>query len=236
MKLKISCLLTVIAFLSLFSHNANAQIMTDDTFLLKIGYIPYGIVSFDKGIKIDGIEDKEAEVNDIKSTGLNYAVQAEYNLIFGIFALGLGFEYERVSADKFGNDSGEYKKFYNDFLMPLMSFKFEMVKNFYSGLAFSGKYMVSTETPMVKDSDAAPLRAEFDKEMDAWAYFILGYNLQAGESVFINFEGRFGYNLTNKQYRKMEAGDSTGTYKFELAPAQAYDTAVFIGLGIRPMY
>ena len=236
MKSCISGLLTAAVFILSLTLNANAQFMTDDLLILKAGYIPYGVTSFDKGVKEGGVKSPETKVNDIKSIGLNYAVQAEYNLIFGIFWLGLGIEYQRVSADKFAIEDAKFKKFNNDFLMPVISFKFDVFRGLYTGISISGKYLISTETPMLKGSDDDPSQARFDKKMDLWANYIIGYNLPVAKSISIIFEGRFGYNVTNTQYKKMtiEYPDGTELGKYELTPNLAYDSAVYVGVGIRP--
>ena len=236
MKLFISILLTAAAFILSLTLNANAQFMTDDLFILKAGYIPYGIVSFDKGLKAAGADSPDSKINDIKTTGLSYAVQAEYNLIFGIFRLGLGIEYQRVSADKFAIEDAEFEKFYNNFLLPVLSIKFAVFEGLYTGAGISGKYLLSADSPMLKGSEDDPEQGKFDKKMDLWANYIIGYNLQMTESISVIFEGRFGYNITNKQYGKItrERPDGTELGKYELSPKTAYDSAVYVGIGIKP--
>lgn len=236
MKSWIAGLLTAAMFILSLTLNANAQFMTDDLFILKAGYIPYGVVSFDKGLKLEGAEYPEIKINDIKTSAVNFAVSAEYNLIFGIFWIGIGIEYQRVSSDKFAIEDAEYEKFNNDFLLPVLSFKFDVFEGLYTGAGISGKYLLSADKPLIKDSESDPARGSFDKKMDLWANYIIGYNLRVAENVSVVFEGRFGYNITNRQYDKitMERPDGTELEKYDLSPKLAYDAAVYVGIGIRP--
>ncbi|MCU0822143.1 MAG: hypothetical protein MUC95_06685, partial [Spirochaetes bacterium] len=228
MKLSLSALIISILILFIAAPAADAQFMTDDLFTLKGGYIPYGIVTYDKGIKYKGEKFPDVKIGDIQTSPVNFAVQAEYNIIFGIFWLGLGIEYQRITADNFAIEDAGFEKFNNDFIMPVISFKFNLYQGFYTGVSATGKYLLSVENSIMEGTEYFPTKVKFDKQLDLWANYIIGYNLPVAESMSVIFEGRFGYNVTNKQYSKITILNSGGieSKKYELIPKQSYDSAV----------
>ncbi len=236
MKLYFSALFAASASFLLLSLNAGAQIMTDDLFILKAGYIPYGVSTFDKGVSVGDVESPDSEIDDVKTSPVNFAAKAEYNIIFGIFRMGLGIEYQRISVDEFAIEDTEFETFNNDFVLPEISFKFDIFNGLYTGLGASGKYLLSTDRALIKGTEDDPVYGKFGKKIDLWGNYIIGYNLRISEYLSINFEGRTGYNITNNQYDKItiESPDGTELEKYKLTPKQAYDSAVYIGIGMKP--
>ncbi len=247
MRFKILSLLAVIALLLSFSYNANAQFMTEDLLLLKVGYVPVSPVTFDDGVTINDFKDSaytdkgEYKIGEIESSG--FAVQGEYNLIYDNFWLGFSLEYQRIASDSFNytnTDQINYrevkaKKFNNDFIIPMISAKFAAEGGFYVGAGLSGKYLISSETLEFKNSPG--LEGTFEKEIDLWANGIIGYHVPVAEGVFLDVEGRFGYNITNEQFTRMKLEDTTtSAYPeiWELTPKSAYDITFYVGVGVRP--
>ena len=83
--MRVQIIFLAAAILISLSSNAGAQLMADDLFLIKFGYIPLSTTSFDTGAEVEGADLTDAGINDMKSKGFNYAVRAEYFFIFGIF-------------------------------------------------------------------------------------------------------------------------------------------------------
>ncbi len=231
MKSKSLIFLAVSALLLSFTYNASAQYMTEDLLLFKIGYVPVSPVTFDEGATVNGAEDTTYKIDDIESKGI--AIQGEYNLIYGNFWFSFGLEYQKQFADAFDISytdattslpvTNEAKKFSNDFIIPMISAKFATEGGFYVGAGLSGKYLMSTDKVTISEG-------EFDKKIDLWANGILGYHVPVAEGIFLDVEGRFGYNITNKQFEKME----TATNSYEFKPKNAYDVAFYVGVGVRP--
>lgn len=85
----------------------------------------------------------------------------------------------------------------------------------------SGKYLIAAES----DNDGSKPK----KKIDLWANGILGYHVPVGEGVFLDLEGRFGWNLTNKQFSETELNNIT----LKADPKNAYDIAFYVGVGFR---
>ena len=196
MKSKLFQFIFVVAFVFSLPFIANAQYLTTDLVLLKVGYVPIYTVSFD-----------EDNADDSENKGI--AVQGEYNLNSGNFWLGFGFEYQRMVND----DEDDY---INHFLLPMVSAKFVATGGLYVGAGLAGKYLVSAETPSGAE--------EPDKKIDLWVNGIMGYHLPIAEAVFLDIEGRFGWNITNQQFDESSKEVSN-----------AYDLGFYIGIGTRAM-
>ena len=102
------------------------------------------------------------------------------------------------------------------------------------------KAEVSTKVKkeIIKDIEGSSVK--FKKRVDTWANFILGFHREVGNGIFFDIMGRYGYNLTNSQFKKMEisytdstTGETT-TSTSSLSPARAYDAAIYIGIGFSP--
>lgn len=211
MKFKIFSIFAALAMVICFSFGASAQYMTKDLILIKAGYIPAYIVTFNEK---DNITPKDAEMK-------GYAGQAEYNLNFDRIWLGFGLEYQYQTLKK---NSDYNKKSHHQFIIPMASFKFNAVGGLYLGAGLAGKYLIATQ-------EFDTYGSKFDKKIDLWANGILGYYVPVGEGVFLDFEGRFGWNLTNKQFSK----GTSSSGNFETDPKYAYDIAFFVGVGFRAL-
>ena len=202
MKFKIFSLVFILALCVAFATNANAQYMTQDLIFIKAGYIPNYTVTVD-----------EENADDYELKG--FALQGEYNLNFSGFWLGFGMEYQYMTEDSTGE---EYN---HSFILPMASVKVAAVGGLYLGGGLAGKYLISTE------EYAGGYTAK--KNIDLWLNAIMGYHLPIGEGIFLDFEGRFGWNLTNNQFSEFET--SAGDMEVELK--NAYDMTFFVGVGFR---
>jgi hypothetical protein len=207
MKLRILSVLAALAMVAAFSISANAQYMTQDVIFLKGGYIPTYNVAFNEK---NGNKQEDAELK-------GFAVQGEYNLNFSGFWLGFGLEYQYNRLDV-----KDEKNLTNQFILPMASIKIAAVGGLYVGGGVSGKYLIATESYSNE--------AEFTKKIDLWANGIIGYHVPIGEGIFFDLEGRFGWNLTNKQFSEYkDAAGKTNT----LNTKNAYDIAFYAGVGFR---
>ena len=201
---KLLAVLAVVAFVFAFSYGAQAQTMTTDIVFLKVGYVPVSLASFD-----------EVDMDDLESRG--FAIQGEYNLNFDGIWVGFGLEYQRLKAEM----DGDYGHI-NQFIQPMISAKYAALGGLYIGAGLSGKYLIATE----KFEDTSG-EYEWEKKIDLWANGILGYYTSIGEGVFLDLEGRFGYNLTQNQFSKVK--DDPDTYDID----SNYDIAFYVGVGFR---
>ncbi len=207
MKLKVLSVLAALAIVAAFSFNANAQYMTQDVVFVKAGYIPVYNVSFKE---YQGNKPDDAELK-------GFALQGEYNLNFSGFWLGFGMEYQYTKLD-LDNEKNTAQQF----ILPMASIKVAAVGGLYVGGGVSGKYLIASES----EADGT----KYDKKIDLWVNGIIGYHVPIGEGLFFDLEGRFGWNLTNKQFSSGE--DSAGT-SFTTKPKNGYDIAFYAGIGFR---
>lgn len=209
--MRFKCLAFFAALMMVFalSYSANAQTLSTDLVFVKVGYIPVYTVDY----KAEGIKDAEQS---------GFAVQGEYNLNFGTFWLGVGLEYERVKTEDFTDDEDVCSQF----IMPMVSAKLAAMGGLYLGVGLSGKYLVAADDL----GEVSPgVKMEFTKEFDLWANAIVGFYMPIGEAVFLDLEGRFGYNLTNNQYSEVDVDGVTAEYDVN----STYDFAVYVGIGFR---
>lgn len=221
MKTKLMLVFAMFCMVFAFSYNANAQYMTGDVVFLKLGWVPTYTVSFDKD------EDGETK-KDVESSG--FAVQGEYNLNLDGILLGFGLEYERVETE-LGEDYDDLK-INNSFITPMVSVKLATEGGFYIGAGLSGKYLIGTEK-MEGTYAGYPFEMEFKKTIDLWANGILGYHVPVAEGIFLDLEGRFGWNLTNKQFDKIDLTMNGTTEELNIKAKNAYDIAFYVGIGTR---
>ena len=209
MKARIILILALFALLSVLTLPAGAQTLTSDLVFLKVGYIPVSVVDY----QLEGTKDPNQK-------GL--AVQGEYNLNLKPLLVGFGVEYQRLRTKDF-TGSGD-KNLDSNFIQPMLSLKFATDGGFYIGGGISGKYLMSAY-------QVGP-NYEFTKKMDAWANGILGFYFPVSEGVYLDLEGRFGYNLTKKQYSEIESATIPKTTTKQDINAN-YDIAVYFGIGFR---
>lgn len=200
---KFYAVLAVLAFVFAFAFGVQAQTLTTDIVFLKGGYIPVSLASFD----VSGFDDLESR---------GFAIQGEYNLNFDGFWLGFGLEYQRLKSE-FDGELGHF----NQFIQPMISAKYAALGGLYVGAGLSGKYLIATE----KVGGAGG--SEWEKKIDLWANGILGYYTPIGEGIFLDLEGRFGYNLTKNQFSKIK--DGSADYDID----SNYDIAFYVGIGFR---
>jgi hypothetical protein len=200
MRFKMLTILAALAIVISFSAIASAQYMTQDVVFVKFGYIPVYNVT---------VEEEDYEAN-------GFAVQGEYNLNFSGFWMGFGMEYQYITQDLDGD------KINHHFILPMASLKVAAVGGLYVGGGLSGKYLIATKS--FEDGDT-----KFKKDIDLWANGILGYHQPIGEGIFLDLEGRFGWNLTNRQFSKTDP--DTGKYDVK----RAYDIGFYAGVGFRAL-
>jgi hypothetical protein len=215
MRSKLIAVFSALVFVFAFSAAGGAQTLTSDIVFLKVGYIPVGSVEFD---------DNLMDVNGLDLAGL--AIQGEYNLNFDNLWIGFALEYQRLNTEYDIEGTTEKFKHCNQFIQPMVSLKLAALGGLYVGAGLSGKYLIATET--VEDDSTVPATEyEWEKKIDLWANGIIGYYMPIGEAVFLDLEGRFGYNLTNDQFTKYE--DVSGDIDIK----SSYDIAFYVGIGTR---
>ncbi|MFW5771647.1 MAG: outer membrane protein [Spirochaetota bacterium] len=209
MKTKILAILAAFALVCAFTVNASAQTMlTDDVAFVKLGY---------SMMKVDYDEEY---VDELEGNGFN--LQGEYNLNLGSVLLGFGLEYTYMPVEVSGTDvdGDDYSADYTlHYLSPMLSAKFITAGGFYLGAGLAGKYLVG-QSAEEKGDDTV-----FDEEIDLWANGLIGFMTPIQEFVYLDIEGRFGYNLTNKQFEKTKASE------YEIK--SQYDIAIYVGVGYR---
>lgn len=203
MKTKVLAILAAFAMVCAFTINASAQTMlTDDVAFVKLGYSMFN-GSFD-----------EENTEDIEGNGFN--LQGEYNLNLGGVMIGFGLEYTYMPTDW---DDEEIDL---QFISPMVTAKFITAGGFYLGAGLSGRYLIGQSY----DGDN---KFEVDEEIDLWANGVIGFMTPIQEFVYLDIEGRFGYNLTKKQFEK---GSFTGS-DYEVDVDSQYDIAFYVGVGYR---
>jgi len=206
MKTKVLAILAAAALVCAFTVNAGAQTMlTDDVAFVKLGYSMFNGTFED---------DEGSSVEDIEGKGFN--LQGEYNLNLGGVMLGFGLEYTYMPADWDDEEIDLH------FLSPMVTAKFITAGGFYLGAGLSGRYLVGQSYD--GDNDF-----EVDEEIDLWANGLIGFMTPIQEFVYLDIEGRFGYNLTNKQFEK----GSFNSSDYELDVDAQYDIAFYVGIGYR---
>lgn len=213
MKVKILAVLAAFTMVFAFAFNTDAQEMTTDVVFIKLGYIPSYTVTFDDDVIVDGATIP-GSVDDLEASG--FAIQGEYNLNLSPLWLGFGVEYQRLLEDSDDNVI--------QFLIPQVTAKFVTGAGFYIGAGLAGKYLISFSYEGDLYDDVEP-----DKKIDLWLNGVIGFFMPIAEGVFLDVEGKFGYNLTNSQWE-------SGTYDssdVEFSPNSAYDISIYVGVGFR---
>ena len=211
MKIKVLAVLAACAMVFAFTYSASAM-MTTDVVFVNVGYVPTYSVSYDDDQILDGVTIP-GSINDDEFKG--YAAKGEYNLNMSPMWLGFGFEWQRLVHD----DNSDVVV---QFLIPQVTAKFVTDAGFYLGAGVAGKYLMSYSAP--SGSDTEP-----DKKIDLWANGIVGFFMPIAEGVFFDVQGRFGYNVTNSQWKSVTSGGSD----YEFSPSSAYDMAIYVGIGFR---
>jgi len=71
-------------------------------------------------------------------------------------------------------------------------------------------------------------RVEYTQMLDYWAVAAVGYMLKLDDGLFIDLQGRFGYNLTNSQYTELKDKGTGETTFFDVK--SSYDAAFYAGV------
>ncbi len=220
---------------------AHAQMLSGDIVFLKAGYIPVSETAFKNGLSYtrgtSTSYDSGITLTDVTQKG--WALQGEYNLnIHQNVWIGFGLEYQRLKTDEIvityslpGYSRDTISAVTNQYVQPMVSLKFVAVGGLYIGGGFSVKYLMSS-TKVTNPEDAAE-SYEWKSEADLWANAVMGYFFPVSEGVYLNLEGRFGYSLTNNQFKKIEGVDGSGSYTIGLCPKRTYDIAFYAGFGFR---
>ncbi len=212
MKTKVLAIFAAVVLVCAFTVNAGAQTMlTDDVAFVKLGY------------SMMTVKYDEEGVEDIDGNGFN--LQGEYNMNLGGVMLGFGLEYTYMPAESEYDVGTEKFKFH--YLTPMVSAKFITAGGFYLGAGLAGKYLVGQSY----DGDAES--SEYDQEIDLWANAVIGFMTPIQEFVYIDIEARFGYNLTNNQFKKGEYDTGSSIVDFDYAMNSQYDIAFYAGIGYR---
>jgi hypothetical protein len=199
MKSKFFVVLAALAMVFALSYSSQAQTLTSDIVFLKFGYVPVYSYEYD----VSGSDP---------NTFNGVALMGEYNLNFNNFWIGFGLEWQYLMGSDLQGVS-EDSDYTLQFLSPQLSFKFAALGGLYVGAGLTGKYLIASDGPSGFEDP--------DKKFDLWINGILGYYLPIGEAVFLDFEGKFGYNLTNQQFDQYADVKSN------------YDIALYIGVGYR---
>ncbi len=213
MKVKILAVLAAFTLVFAFAFHADAQMMTTDVVFIKLGYIPSYTVTFDDDYTVDGVT-QPGSVDDLEASG--FAIQGEYNLNLSPLWLGFGVEYQRLIED---SDDDVIQ-----FLIPQVTAKFVTGAGFYIGAGLAGKYLIAYSYEGDDFDDQDP-----DKKIDLWLNGVIGFFMPIAEGVFLDLEGRFGYNLTNSQFESWTVDSSD----VEFSPSSAYDISIYVGIGFR---
>jgi hypothetical protein len=204
MKAKVFAIFAALAMVFAFSYSASADSLSTDIVFLKLGYVPVYTYEYDTS---------NSETFDWSG----FAIAGEYNLNFNNFWLGFGLEWKRMQGSDFGSGITGEDKFVAQFLSPQFSAKFAALGGLYVGAGVEGKYLISSKVPEGYE--------KADKKIDLWVDGILGYyTTTPWDGVFFDFEGKFGYNLTNNQFKDK---DSDTKIKSN------YDITLYVGIGYR---
>jgi hypothetical protein len=229
MKVKFFAVLAALLMVGAIAIPASAQELTNDVIFIRVGYVPMSVTTFDKGIKGDYV-DPTFTWGDYESTG--FAVVGEYGLNLSPVLLSFGLEYQRLTSegsfnDGSGDPDSDFSETVNQFVIPQVTVKYLTAGGFYIGAGLAAKWMVSTEGFALGAGGDKDM--EWDKGIDLWLNGVIGYIFPVSEGIYIDVQGRFGYNLTGNQYS--ELSDTDGSY--EISPSSAYDVAVYVGVGFK---
>ncbi len=234
MKSKLLAVLVMALAAFAFTGIAQAQTeMTNDVIFIKAGYVPISNTTFDKGATRDGVSQPTIAMGDLEGSG--WALQGEYNLNFQSFWVGIGLEYQRIKVDDFeyteGTTKAKLTSHTNQFIMPMVSGKFVAGGGLYLGAGLGVKYMTGTQA--WGDTTSSNKYDKWEKKTDLWGHAIVGWFTPVAEGVYLDIEGRFGYNFTKNQYESFKDTDPADSHNWKLTPKSAYDMAIYVGVGFR---
>lgn len=204
MKVKFFAVLAALLMVGAVAIPASAQELTNDVIFLRVGYVPNYTVSF----------DTEPAQDDAEFTG--FAFIGEYNLNLSPVLIGFGLEWQRVVYEYEAPSTDELVA---QFLIPQVTAKFMTAGGFYLGAGLAGRYNLSNDTGG---------QYNFKKEVDLWVNGVIGYIATLSDGIYLDLQGRFGYNLTNSQWDKYDVANAEDN-----KADSAYDIAVYVGIGFK---
>ncbi len=176
----------------MFTTGASAQMVTGDLAVIKAGY-QRSVYEYDV---------KMSEPLEYNGVG----VMGEYNLNLGMLHLGFGVEWSYLTTEA-ANEIVRYQ-----FITPSTSIKIVTQGGLYIGAGVAGKHLIAQYIPEGE---------KFDKQWDLWAHGIAGYYLSLTETVYLDLEGRFGWNMTKNQFSD------------NIDVLTHYDITLYAGVGFR---
>lgn len=188
-------------------------------FILKVGYVP-----------LFRTELKDANGGASPRYDCSgFALKGEANVFLKGPWIGFGIEWQRLNQKTYILDSvtpanSSNLTFSYDYIDASLIFKYLSPLGLYGGVGISAKYMLKASVP---DSTDGWALGKPKKKIDMWTNLVVGYVVPVSDNVVFNFESRFGWNVTKKQFEKWE--ESSSDYKIK----RAYDFAFYAGVGYR---
>lgn len=226
MKVKFFAVLAALLMVGAVAIPATAQELTNDVIFLRLGYVPMSVTSFDKGIKGDAV-DPNFKWDNLESTG--FAAVGEYNLNVSPVLIAFGIEYQRLTSTGAVNDGSgvsDFSDVVNQFVIPQVTAKFLTAGGFYIGAGIAAKWMVATEAFSIGGGSKD---MKWDKAIDLWVNGVIGYIFPISDGIYMDVQGRFGYNVTGNQYSSLTEPNKS----YDLSTKSAYDVAIYVGVGFK---
>ena len=128
-------------------------------------------------------------------------------------------------------DTIKLKRCLNQYIMPSVTVKYLTAAGFYIGTGIALKYLAVTEA--VKPENVDDFSLEFDREFDFWSITMVGCIMTINQGLYLDVQGRFGYNVTHNQYSSLKFKDSVESGTAYLMPRTAYDATILVGVGMK---
>ncbi|GAB4221312.1 MAG TPA: hypothetical protein PL059_12005 [Spirochaetota bacterium] len=230
-------IMAIVTVISFFAVPIAAEAPSGSFIIAHLGYVPIAATGYDfSAIDSENGWNPNFVVLEHKSQGA--ALNIEYNFNTNPLLFSFGFEYQLL-WDKFSvfQDIGggvyetiKLKTYLNQYMMPSVTIKYLTASGFYMGTGIALKYLAVTEK--VKPDNGYDFSLEFDKKLDFWSITIVGYIISINQGLYLDVQGRFGYNLTNNQFSSLKTNSPGGDMKAYLMPRTMYDAAILVGVGM----
>jgi len=216
--------MALIAIISSFAVPLLALTPGGDFVVARIGYVPYTNVEFGHGAV--GTEsgrswNPDITLYDFKSVGPALNVEYTMNAMPVLFSFGI--EYRRLKTELYQSEADSVKlKVYNSnvqFLVPMILAKYMIPSGVYVGIGLSAHWMIN--------ADKLTDNSEISSKIDYWTVVLAGYMMKLHENLFLDVQGKFGYNLTNAQYSEAKKKD----HYYFMNVKSSYDAAFYVGVG-----
>ncbi len=225
------CLVALAVFV-LWSFGAaplSAEAPSGNFAVVRLGYVPFTNVVFGNGTgSTDSPWDPDSRPSGFVSRGPAFNI--EYNINAAPVLIALGLEYRLLWTKlSFTEGAPGSKNTFDDgmqhFILPMVMAKYMTPGGTYVGVGLSGKLLVAAERlkPMSEN-------VEYEQMFDYWGVAVVGYMAKIGDGLFIDLQGRFGYNLTNSQYTELKDKDTAETSFFDVK--SSHDAAFYAGVGL----